>query len=194
MELIFHIKIVDRQRNEEKKRLALEENLRLEAEKERKRKGLSTPKVRRIFFSFQYKSYNPKLISIRSEFHRVTNKSKRCVRTSRLESHHSLTSVRRVVQLNRCLNRPKTMSQAVKQLLLIVIAYQIRVHKPFWWMIWRIDTVNRQRVAISVVDRVDRGVEIEVDLAEMRFRTSRNQQLAFKRNPNNRMNLPLIRL
>lgn len=35
----------DRQRNEEKKRLALEENQRLEAEKDRKRKALTIVKV-----------------------------------------------------------------------------------------------------------------------------------------------------
>lgn len=35
----------DRQRNEEKRRLALEENVRLDAEKERKRKATVIPKV-----------------------------------------------------------------------------------------------------------------------------------------------------
>lgn len=35
----------DRQRNEEKKRMAQEENMRLEAEKERKRKALTLSKV-----------------------------------------------------------------------------------------------------------------------------------------------------
>lgn len=40
----MHI-FTDRQRNEEKRRLALEENVRLEAEKERKRKAMVIPKV-----------------------------------------------------------------------------------------------------------------------------------------------------
>lgn len=44
--ILFTIFLIsDRQRNDEKKRLAYEENLRIEAERERKRKAAVAPKV-----------------------------------------------------------------------------------------------------------------------------------------------------
>lgn len=44
-EISQKICLLDRQRNEEKRRFAMEESMRLEAEKERKRKGLPLSKV-----------------------------------------------------------------------------------------------------------------------------------------------------
>lgn len=54
----FHKKYVflDRQRNEEKRRFAMEETMRLEAEKERKRKGLPLSKVSKDYYNLTGKS------------------------------------------------------------------------------------------------------------------------------------------
>lgn len=121
--------IVDRQRNEEKRKWTQEENARLEAEKERKRKAVSFGKVSWKLFNLQ-NDFLCKQLSIHFVY-RVTNKSRNSVRISHLAKHRIQILVRRVALQNRFSSNRLTMSRAVKRLLLIVIVYRIRVHKHF---------------------------------------------------------------
>lgn len=93
---------------------------------------------------------------------RATNKLKKHEQTNHLGNPRLRISVKKVVRPNHCSNRPKTMSQVVKMWSLIVIAYQIQVHKHFWLMIWPIDIASHQRVVLNVVVRVDQSVGIVV--------------------------------
>lgn len=124
---------VDRQRNEEKKRLALEENHRLEAEKDRKRKAVSIAKVSVDVFIFEF-HFLPMLIFHSSLAFRATNKRKKRAQINHLENHRIRISVKKVARLNHCSNRRKTMNRVVRMWSLIVIASRIQVHKHFWSM------------------------------------------------------------
>lgn len=141
----------------------MEESMRLEAEKERKRKGLPLSKVSKDYYNLTRKFNLFYCVNI----FRVMNKSKKSAWINRPGNHHLRTLVRKVVRQSRSSNNRITMNQVVKRLLLIVIVCQIQAPKPFYWMIWQIDIENRQRVAQNVADREDQSVEIAVDSVEM---------------------------